>query len=94
MRPLLALLALFAVGSVSSPTGKTELVAGEGLNEPFGVDFDRAGNVYVVEMGGNRVSVWTTRTDATASSRAPARRASPATAARRPRHVSTDRTTS
>ena len=32
-------------------------MAGEGLNEPFGVAFDRKGNVYIVEMGGNRVSV-------------------------------------
>jgi DNA-binding beta-propeller fold protein YncE len=33
------------------------LVIGTGLNEPFGVDFDSAGNTYIVEMGGNRVSV-------------------------------------
>jgi DNA-binding beta-propeller fold protein YncE len=32
-------------------------VVGEGLKEPFGVDFDAAGNMYVVEMAGNRVSV-------------------------------------
>ena len=39
------------------PAGRVELVAGDGLNEPFGVDFDAAGNTYVVEMGGNRVTV-------------------------------------
>jgi DNA-binding beta-propeller fold protein YncE len=33
------------------------LVAGEGKREPFGVDFDSRGNIYVVEMGGHRVSV-------------------------------------
>jgi DNA-binding beta-propeller fold protein YncE len=32
------------------------LVAGDGLNEPFGTAFDAAGNVYVVEMGGHLVS--------------------------------------
>jgi DNA-binding beta-propeller fold protein YncE len=36
---------------------RAALVIGEGLNEPFGVDFDAAGNTYIVEMGGNRVSV-------------------------------------
>lgn len=46
------LAALLAPGS-----GRVVLVAGEGLNEPFGIDFDRNGNAYVVEMGGNRVSV-------------------------------------
>ena len=37
--------------------GRVELVAGDGLNEPFGVEFDRAGRTYVVEMGGHRVTV-------------------------------------
>jgi sugar lactone lactonase YvrE len=34
-----------------------DLVAADGLNEPFAVDFDGDGNTYVVEMGGNRVTV-------------------------------------
>ena len=38
-------------------SGRTVLVADKGLDEPFGVAFDDADNVYVVEMGGNRVSV-------------------------------------
>jgi sugar lactone lactonase YvrE len=33
---------------------KAELVA-EGLNEPFGVDFDAAGSMYIVELAGNGV---------------------------------------
>ena len=37
--------------------GRVELVAGEGLNEPFGVEFDREGRTYIVEMGGHRVTV-------------------------------------
>src|SRR6266581_854286 len=41
----------------AAAAGRAVLVAGEGLNEPFGVTFDGAGSVYVVEMGGNRVSV-------------------------------------
>jgi DNA-binding beta-propeller fold protein YncE len=45
-----------ACANVSLPR-RAVLVAGEGLNEPFGVSFDPAGQVYVVEMGGNRVSV-------------------------------------
>jgi DNA-binding beta-propeller fold protein YncE len=59
MRARLALLALlvFASAASSAPSGRTVLVAGEGLNEPFGVAFDKAGNVYIVEMGGNRISV-------------------------------------
>jgi len=47
-----------AAGASAAPSSaRTVLVAGEGLNESFGVAFDAAGNVYVVEMGGNRVSV-------------------------------------
>lgn len=38
------------------PAARASLVVGEGLREPFGVDFDAAGNMYVVEMAGNRVS--------------------------------------
>jgi sugar lactone lactonase YvrE len=46
------------VAFAASPSpGRVELVLGDGLNEPFGVEFDRDGNTYVVEMGGNRVTV-------------------------------------
>jgi len=41
----------------AAPAAKATLVVGEGLKEPFGVDFDAVGNMYVVEMAGNRVSV-------------------------------------
>jgi DNA-binding beta-propeller fold protein YncE len=37
--------------------GTISLVIGEGLNEPFGVDVDAAGRLFIVEMGGHRVSV-------------------------------------
>jgi DNA-binding beta-propeller fold protein YncE len=37
---------------------RVRLVVGEGLNEPFAVDFDAAGRMFIAEMGGNRVSVW------------------------------------
>jgi DNA-binding beta-propeller fold protein YncE len=43
---------------LAAPAGpRAVLVVGEGLQEPFGVDFDRDGNTYIVEMSGNRVSV-------------------------------------
>jgi DNA-binding beta-propeller fold protein YncE len=55
----LGLLLLAGVAAVAAPPagGRVELVAGDGLNEPFGVAFDREGRTYVVEMGGNRVTV-------------------------------------
>ena len=31
--------------------------SGDGLNEPFGVEFDGDGRTYIVEMGGHRVTV-------------------------------------
>jgi DNA-binding beta-propeller fold protein YncE len=52
------LLAVLLVGQAAPAIPpKATLVVGEGLKEPFGVDFDAAGNMYVVEMAGNRVSV-------------------------------------
>jgi DNA-binding beta-propeller fold protein YncE len=55
MTTALPLVLLLATGSLAS--GRAVLVAGDGLDEPFGVDFDASGNTYVVEAGGNRVSV-------------------------------------
>ena len=52
--------ALFGAALLAAaPTagGRIALVAGDGLDEPFGVAFDGDGNTYVVEMGGNRVTV-------------------------------------
>jgi hypothetical protein len=52
------LLAVMVAAVLSAPTpGSARLVVGEGLKEPFGVDFDRAGNTYIVEMSGNRVTI-------------------------------------
>lgn len=52
------LLAVLLLAPAAPPSGaKAVLVVGEGLQEPFGVDFDAAGRMYVVEMAGNRVSV-------------------------------------
>jgi DNA-binding beta-propeller fold protein YncE len=50
------LLALLSAAAAAVPAGRVVLVAGQGLNEPFGVAFDGSGNTYVVEMAGNRVS--------------------------------------
>jgi len=55
--PLAATGLALALLLVTPPAGRAVLVTGEGLNEPFGVSFDSAGRVYIVEMGGNRVSV-------------------------------------
>jgi DNA-binding beta-propeller fold protein YncE len=54
MRFAIFLLTL-ALAAVSGP--RAVLLVGEGLSQPFGVDFDDAGNTYIVEMAGNRVSV-------------------------------------
>jgi glucose/arabinose dehydrogenase len=55
MRTTILTLALTAIAT--APPDTALLVVGEGLREPFGVDFDRAGNTYIVEHTGNRVSV-------------------------------------
>jgi DNA-binding beta-propeller fold protein YncE len=48
---------LMLVSLLLAAPGKIALVAGEGLNEPFSIDFDAAGAAYVAEMSGNRISV-------------------------------------
>jgi DNA-binding beta-propeller fold protein YncE len=53
---LAASFAILVLTSSGAPD-RAVLVLGEGLREPFSVDFDRAGNTYVVEMEGHRVSV-------------------------------------
>jgi sugar lactone lactonase YvrE len=52
--PLLLVAALSA--SLLAEAPKATLVVGEALNEPFSVDFDDGGRMYIVEMGGHRVS--------------------------------------
>ena len=49
---------LFAALPAAQSGLRARLVVGEGLNEPFAVDFDAAGRMFIAEMGGNRVSVW------------------------------------
>jgi hypothetical protein len=56
MRVVTAALLLATLPSPAAAQLAT-LAAGEGLREPFSVDFDVAGRMYVVEMAGNRVSV-------------------------------------
>src|SRR5262245_58481769 len=69
MERKLMILALVAAGLTAGPVkaDKLVVVAGGGtkagpapateckLNAPFGVDFDRAGNMYIVELSGGRV---------------------------------------
>jgi len=52
-----SILALLLAAGAGAAPARGVLVVGEGLFEPFGVDFDAQGNAYVVEMGGHRVSV-------------------------------------
>jgi hypothetical protein len=52
------LLAAFCIAiAAQPPTHNVTLVAGEGLKEPFAIDFDTRGNLYIAEMGGQGVSV-------------------------------------
>ena len=46
----------FAFALAAAP-GRAALVTSGGLREPFGVAFDAAGNTYVVEMAGHRVTM-------------------------------------
>jgi len=39
------------------PAEKIVVVASGDLKEPFAIDWDKAGNAYIAEMGGNRVSL-------------------------------------
>ena len=50
MRHLLLLLLVSAL-----PADKVVVAASGDLKEPFGVDFDKSGAMFIVEMGGNRV---------------------------------------
>jgi DNA-binding beta-propeller fold protein YncE len=52
-----ALVALAVAAAAAAAPGRAVVVTAEGLREPFGVAFDAAGNTYVVEMAGNRVTV-------------------------------------
>ena len=54
---LSALLATALAAPLSADGSRATLVVGEELNEPFSVDFDESGRMYIVEMGGHRVSV-------------------------------------
>lgn len=50
---------LSLVASVAAQTGpRATLVVGQGLDEPFAVDFDGGGRMFIAEMAGNRVTVW------------------------------------
>lgn len=55
---LLALLPCLAAAVPRAQTSPTvQLAAAGGLQEPFAVDFDADGRMYIAEMAGNRVSV-------------------------------------
>jgi sugar lactone lactonase YvrE len=55
---MLSLLICLAAGGLRAQTAPTSrLAAAGGLEEPFAVDFDADGRMYIAEMAGNRVSV-------------------------------------
>jgi len=55
----IALAASLAAASDTPATkaGRAVVFVDHDLVEPFGIDFDKAGRAYIVQMGGNRVSV-------------------------------------
>jgi DNA-binding beta-propeller fold protein YncE len=46
-----------SLGVEAAAPGKAVVFVDHDLVEPFGIDFDEAGRAYIVQMGGNRVSV-------------------------------------
>jgi len=58
MRPALLLALLLSTITTAQSGPRAHLVVGAGLNEPFAVDFDATGRMFIAEMGGNRVSIW------------------------------------
>lgn len=55
MSTQLTVVALALFLSLAAPQ-KAVLIAGGELQEPFSIDWDPAGNAYIAEMGGNRIS--------------------------------------
>ena len=54
-----ALLGVLISAALSAQSAlQTRLVVGEGLREPFAVDFDASGRMFIAEHAGNRVSIW------------------------------------
>jgi len=46
-----------SLGAEGAAPGRAVVFVDHDLAEPFGIDFDQAGRAYIVQMGGNRVSV-------------------------------------
>ncbi len=56
MKPILTWAALLAAAAAPGAPEKVVLVSGE-LKEPFAVDFDKSGTMYVAEMGGHSIAL-------------------------------------
>jgi len=54
--PSSAAATLFALVLLLFPAEKVTVLVGD-LKEPFAIDWDKAGNAYIAEMGGNRISL-------------------------------------
>ena len=58
MRTILIAIALLIPALHAQPAPTTHLVVGEGLREPFAVDFDANGRMFIAEQAGHRVSAF------------------------------------
>src|SRR5579862_5600824 len=49
---------VFLAAAISlAPAEKVAVLASGDLKEPFAIDWDKSGNAYIAEMGGNRISL-------------------------------------
>ena len=55
--PSQALMLLLGLALVLPPAEKAVVLAAGDLKEPFAIDWDKSGNAYIAEMGGNRISL-------------------------------------
>lgn len=55
--PSLLMTLLLSLAVVLAPAERVAVLASAGLKEPFAIDWDRSGNAYIAEMGGNRISL-------------------------------------
>ncbi|HLY11406.1 MAG TPA: hypothetical protein VKW04_19035 [Planctomycetota bacterium] len=55
--PAMLATVLLAISVVLAPPEKIAVLATGDLKEPFAIDWDKSGNAYIAEMGGNRISL-------------------------------------
>lgn len=55
--PSILMTLLIALAVILPPDGKVVVLASGDLKEPFGIDWDKAGNGYIPELSGHRISL-------------------------------------